>query len=59
MKDWKLIAQGYGLNIPEQDLEALVLAMDRLEDAFRPLVAAIPLETESSYVELQQKDGSK
>ena len=56
MKDWKLIAEGYGLNIPAEDLERLVPALDRLEESLRPLVATIPLETEPSYIELQRKD---
>ena len=44
MKDWKQIAQGYGLDIP--DVARLEPALDGLEAAFRPLVRAIPESVE-------------
>ena len=45
-KNWKLIAAGLNLNIPEGDLEKLKRALDGLEATFRPLVETIPHETE-------------
>jgi hypothetical protein len=44
MKQWKEIARGLGLNIP--DLERIVPALDGLESAFRPLVKTIPHDAE-------------
>lgn len=45
-KNWKLIAAGLSLDVPESDLEKLQLALDGLEAAFRPLVETIPHEIE-------------
>jgi hypothetical protein len=46
MKNWKSIAAGNGVPVPEGELEKFAPALDALEAAFRPLVAAIPLEAE-------------
>jgi len=46
MKDFKLVAAGQGLTTPEEELARINTALSALEDAFRPLVRAIPLETE-------------
>jgi len=46
MKDWKKIASGHGLNIPETDLDKIAPALDTLEAAFRPLVETIPHDVE-------------
>jgi len=46
MRDWKLIAAGQGLNIPEGDLQKITQVLDGLEAAFRPLGASIPPEIE-------------
>ena len=48
MRDWKLVAAGYRLNIPAEDMERIEPVLDALEDAFRPLVQAIPPEIESA-----------
>lgn len=45
-KNWRLIAAGLDLDISENNLEKLQLALDGLEAAFRPLVETIPHETE-------------
>ncbi|MCS6951941.1 MAG: hypothetical protein RMK57_00780 [Bryobacterales bacterium] len=45
-KDWRRIAEGMRLDVPEGDLERIAPVLDALEDAFRPLVPALPLETE-------------
>jgi hypothetical protein len=50
MKDWKSIAAGLDLDIPESDLEKIVPVLDTLEAAFRPLVREIPLETEPAVI---------
>ncbi len=50
MKDWRLIAQGYGVRIPPADLDNVVKSLDRVEAAFRPLTRGIPLETEPAFV---------
>jgi hypothetical protein len=46
MKDWKQIAAGLGLDIPEADLARSVPALERLEATFRPLAGAIPESVE-------------
>ena len=46
MKDWKQIAAGYGLEIPEADVARAAAALDGLEAAFRPLARAIPESVE-------------
>jgi hypothetical protein len=46
MKDWKKIASGHGLNIPETDLDKIAPSLDTLEAAFRPLVKTIPHDVE-------------
>jgi hypothetical protein len=48
MKNWKQIAEGSGLDIP--DLERIAPALDALEAAFRPLAGAIPHDAEPSLV---------
>ena len=45
-KNWKLIAAGLNLDIPESDLEKLQPVLDGLEAALRPLVETIPHQTE-------------
>ena len=46
MKDWKLVAAGQGLRIPEEELARMSAVLDGLEAAFRPLVKTIPPDTE-------------
>ena len=46
MTDWKSLAKARRLNIPEPDIEKISSALDKLEEAFRPLAAAIPLDVE-------------
>lgn len=46
MKNWKLIAAGSGVHVPDGELEKFAPAMDALEAAFRPLALSIPLEIE-------------
>jgi hypothetical protein len=46
MKNWKQIAAGHGLDIPEADLERAAPVLDALEASFRPLAAAIPESVE-------------
>lgn len=50
MRDWKLLAAGLNLDIPESDLERISPTMDALEAAFRPLVSEIPHETEPAVI---------
>jgi hypothetical protein len=44
MKNWKLMAESAGLDIP--DVDRLAPALDGLEAAFRPLVKTIPHDVE-------------
>ena len=46
MKDWKKIADAFGLSIPPQDLERILPPLDGLEAAFRPLLDTLPHEVE-------------
>lgn len=36
-KNWKLIATGLNLGIPQEDLEKLQGTLDQLDDAYSPL----------------------
>ncbi len=45
-KNWKLIAEGNGVPVPPGALEKFAPSLNALEEAFRPLIATIPLEVE-------------
>lgn len=45
-KDWKKIARASDFPIPEPQLEQLAQSLDAMEASFRPLVRALPPETE-------------
>ena len=45
-KDWKKIARASGMAIPDAALERIAQSLDALEAGFRPLVRALPPETE-------------
>jgi hypothetical protein len=42
MKNWESIASGNGLALPADQLAKIMLSLDALEAAFRPLVSSIP-----------------
>ena len=44
VKDWKAIAEGAGIRIPE--IERVITALNGLEEAFRPLARSIPYDVE-------------
>jgi len=46
MKNWKTIASGNDLGLPDDYLAKLTPTLDALEAAFRPLIAGIPHEIE-------------
>ena len=46
MKNWKKIAEGNDVRIPESDLERIAPALDGLESTFRPLSRSIPDDVE-------------
>ena len=48
MKNWKQIAEANGLDIPAGQIEKVAPSLDSLEAAFRPLVALLNEESESS-----------
>jgi hypothetical protein len=50
MKNWKKIATGNGLDIPDADLERIAPALDALEAAFRPLAREIPASVEPAVI---------
>ncbi len=50
MKDWKRLAEGLDLGIPEPDLDKIRAPLEALEASFRPLAASLPLETEPAYL---------
>lgn len=54
MTDWKLAAKAIAPDIPEEAVERARQPLAALEAAFRPLVAAIPHETEPACVLLVQ-----
>ena len=50
MRNWKQIACGLSLAIPESDIEKIAPVMDGLEAAFRPLADEIPHDVEPAVV---------
>lgn len=50
MRNWKQIASGFNLSIPESDIEKIAPVMDGLEAAFRPLARRVPHEVEPAVV---------
>ncbi len=56
MKDWKKIASGNGLEIPDADIERIAPALDSLESAFRPLTGRIPGEIEPAVIFQAEED---
>ena len=46
MIDWRAIAQARAFPVSESEMENIVRSLDALEQAFRPLVAGIPHDTE-------------
>ncbi len=57
MKDWKKIASGNGLGIPEADIDRIAPALDRLEAAFRPLTTDIPASIEPAVTFRPEENG--
>ncbi len=49
-RDWKRIAEGLQLGIPEADLDRITAVLDALEAAFRPLAASLPFEVEPAVI---------
>jgi hypothetical protein len=45
-KDWKKIARASGVTIPDAAMNRIAQSLDALEADFRPLVRALPPETE-------------
>ena len=50
MKNWKLIAAGLETGLSDTDVERITPALDALDAALRPQVAAIPYEAEPAVV---------
>jgi hypothetical protein len=50
MKNWTLIASGYGAAIPEPDLQRIARSLDSLEADFRPLAKNIPQDVEPAII---------
>lgn len=50
MKNWKTLAEAYGLGIPESDMDRLAVPLDGLEEAFRKLAASFPPDTDSALI---------
>jgi len=50
MKNWKMIAEASRPEIPAEEMVRVAPPLDALEEAFRPLVATIPLEIEPAVV---------
>jgi hypothetical protein len=38
MKNWRALAEAYGLDLPASQLDRIAPPLDALEEAFRPLV---------------------
>ncbi len=50
MKDWRQIALGNKLDIPEADLGRIAPALDSMEEVFRSLVGGIPPDIEPAVI---------
>jgi hypothetical protein len=49
-RDWKKIAEGFQLNIPDDAVEQAAAVLDRLEVVFRPLAQDIPVSASPAVV---------
>ena len=49
-KNWKLIASGLNLEIPDSDLEKIRTSLDNLDKSFQPLLEKLPHETEPAVM---------
>jgi hypothetical protein len=49
-RNWKAIAAGLDLPIPESDLEKIESSLDALEKVFRPLAAAVSEDIEPAVI---------
>jgi len=45
-KNWKKIAEGNALRIPEAEIDKIAPSLDALESTFRPLAEAVPDDVE-------------
>ena len=50
MKNWKLIAEASGFNIPESDIERLIVPLQGLDEAFRKIAVSFPPDTDSAQI---------
>lgn len=50
MRNWKKIAEGFDLNLPDEAIDRSIPVLNRLETVFRPLVAGIPFSTNPAVV---------
>ena len=50
MKNWRILADAYGLGVPESELDRVVLPLDVLEKAFRPLAGSFPSDADSALI---------
>ena len=48
--DWKALARARGLDIPEEDVEAIAPRLDALDEAFRPPARALTPDQEPATV---------
>ena len=50
MKNWNLVIEAYGIDIPEADRERILLPLQGLERDFRKIAEAFPTGTDSSLI---------
>jgi hypothetical protein len=50
VRDWSTIAKAAGLGIPESEVERIAGPLQRLEEAFRPLVKGLTPDAEPATV---------
>ena len=48
-KDWKRMAEGLNLNIPESELEGARSALEQLDATFQPLVQSLSPVSEPAF----------
>jgi hypothetical protein len=57
-KDWKAIADGLNVQIPDSDMEKIQASLNGLDSAFQPLLENLPHDTEPAVIFQCQPKGN-
>jgi len=58
-KNWKLIAAGLKLEIPDSDIDKIQASLNSLDSAFQPLLENLPHDTEPAVMFQCQPEESR